>query len=152
MNPPSREHSWIAAEIAFHLKVHVRKHDLGRVFGADGGYTLSPGDVALPDASFVSRERMPTITRVEEVLAPDLAVEVISPSETPRAVHDKTARYLDAGTILVWNVYPEDRVVEVWQQGDADTLQMQKFDAADTLDGGTVLPGFSLPVNDIFPE
>ena len=152
MNPPSRKHSWIAAEIAFHLKTFVKQHDLGYVFGADGGYTLSADTVVLPDASFVSRERMPVMADVETILAPDLAVEVISPSETPRAVHDKTALYLNAGTPAVGNVYPDDTVIEVWQGGDAGKFQMQTFGAEDTLDGGgNVLPGFSLPVKDILP-
>lgn len=146
-----RENSWIALEIGSQLRNFVREHDLGRVFGADGGYTLFLNTVCIPDASFVSKARMPQMAEVEAILAPDLAVEVISPSETPRKVHEKTSLYLEAGTQMVWNVYPDERVVEVWTQSADGQAQMRSLDVEEILDGGTVLPNFRLKVGDLFP-
>ncbi len=146
-----RENSWIALEIGSQLRNFVREHDLGRVFGADGGYTLFPNTVCIPDASFVSKARMPQMAEVEAILAPDLAVEVISPSETPRKVHEKTSLYLEAGTQMVWNVYPDERVVEVWTQSVDGQAQMRSLGVDEILDGGTVLPNFRLKVGDLFP-
>lgn len=151
-NLPSRRNAWIGAQIVFYLNVFVKAHDLGYVLGADGGYTLAPGHVRVPDVSFIAKARQPDLGVVEDIFAPDLAVEVISPSESPISIHDKTALYLSAGARLVWNVYPEDRVIEVWEQGEQGTLMMRPYTAADTLDGGAVLPGFTLKVGDVFLE
>lgn len=150
--PTRRENSWIALEIGSQLRNFVRKHDLGRVFGADGGYTLFPNTVRIPDVSFVSKARMPEMEEVEAILAPDLAVEVISPSETPRKVHDKTTIYLEAGTKLVWNVYPEDKIIEVWSISTEGQPQMRSFGAGEVLKGGNALPNFELKVAEIFPS
>lgn len=152
MNPPNRINAWIALEIGYYFRDFVKDKDLGFVLGADGGYTLAPGTVRVPDVSFVSKARQPFLGQVEDIFAPDLAVEVISPSEKPLDVHDKTALYLNAGSAVVWNVYPDERVIEVWQKGDAGALVMRKYTADDTLDGGAALPGFTLKVRDVFPE
>ncbi len=149
-NLPSRRNAWIGAQIVFHLNMFVKAHNLGYVLGADGGYTLSPGTVRVPDVSFVSKARQPDLGVVEDIFAPDLAVEVISPSEPPVSIHDKTALYLSAGARLVWNVYPEDTVIEVWEQGEQGALAMRRYGADDTLDGGAVLTGFTLKVGDVF--
>jgi Uma2 family endonuclease len=150
--PKPRRNSWIALEIGRQLSNFVIENSLGRVFGADGGYTLFPNIVRIPDVSFVSTARMPQMEDVEAILAPDLAVEVISPSETARKVHDKTTMYLEAGTRLVWNVYPEERVIEVWTQSPDGQAQMRSVTADDQLAGGNVLPNFTLNVADIFPS
>ncbi len=152
MNPPSRRNAWIAAEILRLMGNFVAEHDLGYVLGADGGYTLAPGYVRVPDLSFISKARQPDLGVVEDIFAPDLAVEVISPSETPVSIHDKTALYLSAGARLVWNVYSEDRVIEAWEQGEQGALVLRPYTAADTLDGGSVLPGFTLKVGAVFGE
>jgi Uma2 family endonuclease len=150
--PTSRENSWIALEIGSQLRTFVREHDLGRVFGADGAYTLFPDTVRIPDVSFVSKARMPEMEAVEAILAPDLAVEVISPSETPRKVHDKTTTYLEAGTQTVWNVYPEEHVIEIWTQSSDGQAQMRSVSSDGILDGIKALPNFTLNVADVFPS
>jgi Uma2 family endonuclease len=150
MAASSPENTIIAGRVLAFLFNHVDNHDLGFVTGADGDYTLSPGDVRIPDVAYISRERTPTIPRIFEG-APDLAVEVISPGESPRQVHDKTELYLKTGARLVWNIYPEDKVVEVWQATGDGGLIFHTLTIDGVLDGGAVLPGFSLPVSKIFP-
>ena len=150
MNPPSIKHSLVATEIARLLGNFVKEHQLGFVLGADGGYTLSEENVRIPDASFISRSRMPADFNQRHIFAPNLVVEVISPSESSRDVHDKTTLYLKAGTSVVWNVYPDAEIVEVWQLQTDGTLQMQALERTDMLDGADVLVGFSVQVGEVF--
>ncbi len=153
MPPPNRINSLIAGLILTALNVFIKEHKIeGFVFGADGGYALSETDVRIPDVSFVYKSRMPDISNMDVIVAPDLAVEVISQGETPRMINDKTALYLNAGTRIVWNVFPDEKVVEVWTKGRGDKLEMQPFTTEDTLDGGDVLPGFTLSVAEIFQQ
>lgn len=81
---------------------------------------------------------------------PDLVVEVISPSETPRSMTSKTERYLKMGTRQVWNVYPDEQVVEVWRMGDNGELRMLSLTVEMVLTGGDILPGFELPLKNLF--
>lgn len=142
--------SRIAVKISSALFAFVDTHGLGHVAGADGAYILSgnPDVVRVPDVSFVRAERMPPEEQWSRFLelAPDLAVEVISPSDTVRSSLDKVREYLDAGVQLVWVVQPSRRMVTVYYP---DRTARLYYDDA-TLDGGDVLPGFTLPVADIF--
>lgn len=151
MPPSSPLNAVIAARILAFLFNFVEAHDLGYVSGADGGYTLSAATVLIPDVAFIAKERAPSIPKQFHG-APDLAVEVISPSETPRKINDKTALYLANGASMVWNVYPEDKLVEVWQSSDDGGMKVHTLTIEDTLDGGAVLPGFTLSVTKIFPR
>jgi Uma2 family endonuclease len=151
--PPKRKSSWLALEIASELRNYTREHNLGMVFGADGGFILNDTNVRVPDASFVAAARVDTMNAAEAdtaPFAPDLAVEVISPSETPRSVNSKTALYLDAGAQQVWNVFPDEQVVEVWVRNAAGKLEVEVLQSDATLDGGAVLPGFSLELAALF--
>jgi Uma2 family endonuclease len=153
MPPPKKINSIIAAYILRLLGNFVEANEIeGYVLGADGGYTLSDEDVRVPDVSFILKERLPDVEDTESIIAPDFVVEVISPSESPRMVNEKTALYLLAGAKVVWNIYPEEKEVEVWTKGVGEKFEMQAFRISDTLDGGEVLKGFSLPVKDIFKQ
>lgn len=151
--PPKRKNSWLAGQLVTRFTVHAEKHDLGVVFGADGGFILTETNVRVPDVSFVAKDRIPAMTTAEQnnaAFAPDLAVEVISPSESPRKVNEKTTLYLDTGCQQVWNVYPDERVIEVWAKNAAGKLEMEAFSGDQSLSGGDVLPGFALIVKDLF--
>ena len=150
MAPSSPRNSVIAMRIGRFIGNYVEEHDLGYVMGPDGGYTLSPDNVRIPDISFVSKARAPTLPE-RFIGGPDLAVEVLSPSETSRSVIDKVRLFLSAGTRIVWVIYPDERVVDVYRPA-GEGMHVQEFDAESTLDGGEVLPGFTLPVQKIFPE
>ncbi len=102
-----------------------------------------------PDVAFVSRERLPERAYEEPGfwhLAPDLAVEVISPSNTAAEIHEKVREYLDAGTSLVWVVDPRTRTVAVHRSPGETTVLRE----GDDVDGGDVLPAFSAAVSELF--
>lgn len=150
--PPSRPiNTVIAGRIVHFFNAFVIERDLGHVTAADGGFVLEPGTVRLPDAAYISKARVPELTGNVFPVAPDLAVEVISPNETPRTIVDKVRLYLHAGTQLVWVIYPDDKIVDVYRLHEDDSLNLRIFDIDDTLNGENVLPGFALPVQKIFP-
>jgi Uma2 family endonuclease len=150
VSAPARAHSRIAWVIFRALDGYVEPRGLGEVYGDGTGYELPPDNdtVRLPDVSFVRAGREPAEVGLRGIprMAPDLAVEVLSPSDTPREVREKRDDYLRGGTEVVWLVDPDARGVEVWTRG-APTRWVGEDDM---LDGAPVLPGFRLPVRDVF--
>ena len=142
--------SHLAVRIIHLLIGFIERYPLGIVLGADGMMRLAPGLVRIPDASFVSWDQLPE-RRVPRVpiadLAPDLAVEVISPSNTAREMERKLQEYLAAGVRLMWYVLPEPQEVHVYTAERHDVLTMHQ-----ELSGGDVLPGFALPLRQLFEE
>jgi Uma2 family endonuclease len=135
--------SYLALQIAFLLTDYVRQYDLGVVLGTDGMMRLWPGRVRIPDASFISWDRLlnkqvPRIPMIES--GPNLAVEVISPSNTDREMREKLADYFASNVLLVWYIYPTKREVHVYTTPEKVTV----LNVDETLDGGSVLPGFRL--------
>ena len=110
---------------------------------------LLPGLVRIPDVSFVLWENSPDPEPANEPipdLAPDLAVEVLSESNTPKEMKRKLREYFAAGTRLVWFIDPRSRTITVYTAPDQSTV----LDESATLDGGELLPGFTLLVRDLF--
>lgn len=145
------ERSTVGVEIGYHLGKHVKDRGLGMITGANGGYLLAtaPDTVLTPDIAFVRAERLPP--RDERVgfleLAPDLAVLVLSPSDTIVPIVVRVHTYLVLGVALLWLVDPVERSVRVFTTDDLPrTLGID-----DTLDGGDVLPGFTVKVAALFP-
>ena len=139
--------SYISAIILSAILSFVRKNSLGFVTGEAGGYRVS-GERYAPDVAFVSKVRQPELAKTGyNPVPPDLAVEVISPTDTDAKLRIKLGNYLAAGTV-VWIVYPEKKTIEVYTPGQP----VQILNTHDTLSGGEVLPGFELPVNEIFAE
>lgn len=147
---PSSVHSFIANLIAYYLTHFVMEHELGYVFTDGCLYKLSTGDELIPDASFVARDRGVPSFAAKLELAPDLAVEVVSPRNTERELMDKVGSYLQCGTKLVWVVYPNIKVVDVFTPNADGSMTLRKIDIDGKLEGGNVLPGFTLPVRNIF--
>lgn len=146
--PANFEHGGLAAHIAHRLREFVAREDLGMVVGAETGFILfeEPPTVRAPDAAFVTRERLPEDRTGFAPLAPDLAVEVVSPSNTMPQIHDKVCDFLDAGTRTVWIIEPSRRTVMIYRSRDDIRLLTEE----DTLDGGDVLPGFRVEVAELF--
>ena len=149
MSPSAPEPGTIASVIVARLVVFVEPRGLGRVFTAEAGFVLArdPDTVVAPDVAFTRAECLPPRREWRHFLPPpDLAVEVVSPSDRGTNVADKVARYLAAGVPLVWIFWPDPRTVSVHAPGrEAITLG-----EGDELDGEDVLPGFRLPVADVF--
>ena len=147
---PGGRHGWVTAAVAEILRAHVKTHRLGVVFAGDSGFVLArkPDTVRGPDVAFVSRERFERSGDTVKAFAgaPDLAVEVLSPSNTPAAMHAKVADYLAAGTRCVWVVDPESQTVTVY----ASLLWPHTFGQDEMLDGDDVVTGFRVRVGDLF--
>ena len=137
-----------AVRIIHFLTNFVIPNDLGFVTGADGGFKLAGKNVRRPDVGFISKHHGVDLVGVAFNLAPDLAVEVVSPDED---VFKKANEYIASGTRIVWAVYAEDKTIYVIRPTGDGELHSQKFGVNDVLDGGDVLPDFKLPVRDIFP-
>lgn len=134
------------------LVIFTDDHKLGETFGDGTEYNLPNGNTVIPDISFVAAERMPALTERFMYIAPDLAVEVVSPSNTQDILRKKIKGYLESATRRVWLVYPEDREIQVyWQQEDGITAY-RTLGVGDALSGEDVIPGFTVSVADIFPN
>ena len=149
--PCGFDSSEIAALIVAALVTFARPRKLGKVAGADGGFILSrnPDTVVAPDVAFVRAERLAALGAIGNVflpLAPDLAVEVLSPSNRAGETARKVELYRKAGVPLIWVVDPERETVTVHTRG-GEPITLRRGDA---LDGGDVLPGFALPLDDVF--
>jgi Uma2 family endonuclease len=141
--------SFLAGLLIQLLSNFAYPRDLGFVLGADGMARLAPGLVRMPDVSFISWDRFPQ-RRVPDAsmlaFAPDLAVEVLSPSNTRQEMERKLHDYFTAGVRLVWYVDPDDRTVQVFTAPD----QSQSLREDQVLAGDPVLAGFSLPLRELF--
>ena len=146
--PAGGRHGRVAMEIARHLANHVRANRLGEVYAAETGFTLfrDPDTVRAPDVAFVSTERLldPEPTGYF-VIAPDLAVEVLSPGDRPGEVLAKIADWLNAGTRLVWVVDPERRLARVYRQDGSET----DLTTDGILEGEDVVAGFACGVAEV---
>jgi Uma2 family endonuclease len=149
LSPAAGRSGWISATIVALLANHVGQSRLGWVFSAETGFVLFDDrqTVRSPDAAVVLRDRLADLPDSFVPMAPDLAVEVLSPSDRMADALAKIAMYLQAGTPLVWLVNPATRTVVVFR-AEMDPVTLSE---SDTLDGGDVLPGFSVPVAEIFP-
>jgi len=145
---PMPLHGRVQVRLGYHLEVWSHGRGLG-VAMTDAGFILrdTPPTVRGPDVAWVARERIPATGYAGSFwrVAPDLAVEILSPHDRPAAVREKVQEYLDAGTRVVWVVDPESRTVNVHDASSSFTVA-----AEGVLDGGDVLPGFRLPLRDLF--
>lgn len=144
--------SMLAVEIARLLKNWVKPRKLGTVLGADGMLRLAPGLVRIPDVAFLSMEKFPKGRFPKGAiapLAPDIAVEVLSDSNTKKEMDEKLEEYFTHGARLVWYVDPPVRTIEVFT---GLATPPRTLTEADTLDGGDVLPGFELNIRELFAE
>jgi Uma2 family endonuclease len=141
-------HTIVAGRIIWHLNAWVVPNDLGYVTGSDGGFKLASNRVRQPDVAYISKARLPQIP-VRFDMPPDLVVEVVSENED---VFRKTREYLYAGVQLVWIVYADEQMVYVMNMHLDSSIRATPFGIGTTLNGGHVLPGFTLSVRDIFPE
>ncbi len=143
-------HNLIAALVYRLIHEFARTRNLGLVFTDGLAYILgrNPDTVRIPDASFVSRERIPESGIPEGFWpgAPDLAVEIVSPNDRAEDVHDKVRDYLAAGARLVWVLWPKSRSLTVYTPDG----QARELGPEQELDGGDVLPGFRVPVASLF--
>jgi Uma2 family endonuclease len=150
----SLESSWIAGEILYWLRKFLEAYPLGRVFPEGTSFQCFPEDperVRRPDVSFLRDGRLSPEQFVQGHcrLAPDLAVEVVSPHDNHRDLMQKLEDYFSAGVPLVWVFEAELRSVTVYEHGGATIRRLRE---ADELTGGEVVAGFVCPVRNLFPQ
>ncbi|NJN98844.1 MAG: Uma2 family endonuclease [Anaerolineales bacterium] len=145
MSPAAPRHGRIAMRLGAMIEQHTRHHDLGIVYAAETGFKLreKPDTVRAADAAFVAKARIPPEGEPEGfwAIAPDLVVEVVSPSDAALDIQSKVTDWLAAGCRLVWVVYPDTQTVVEYHSPS----QIRMLSVEQTLDGGEVLPGFACP-------
>jgi Uma2 family endonuclease len=141
--------SRVAAVLIYYVEQFLGRHDLGIVLAPDGALRLMPGLVRIPDVSFISWEKFPNRELPSEPipdLVPDLAVEVLSEGNTPEEMRRKLREYFRAGVRLVWLIDPATRTAEVY----TTPRKKSAVTADQAIDGGAVLPGFRLSLQELF--
>ncbi len=143
--------AFLAIELSHIIRTFLDRSDLGFLYGADALIRLMPRVVRGPDVSFVSwRQRPERTVPMEPIsdLVPDFVVEILSQRNTKKEIQRKIAEYFEAGVRLAWVIDPRTKTATVYHSPTAKTA----FAEADTLDGGTVLPGFELKLATLFEK
>ena len=146
---PNWEHGEIALNTGLLLKLHAKKHGLGRVT-VEGGVITERGPDTLrgPDVSFMSKDRMPLGERMNHYAneTPDLCVEVLSHLNTRAELNVKMAEYFATGAKLIWIIDPDERSITIYEQPDEGKV----YKGRSSISGGSVLPGFTCTVAELF--
>lgn len=147
VSPTGTRHGQVCVNLVLALGNFVRARALGQVLDSSTGFRLAGGNVRSPDVSFIAAARLGSQPPTDDFceLPPDLAVEVLSPSERPRHVLDKVGEYLEAGIRLVWVIDPSKAKAIVYRS----LSDVTELHANDELDGGDVLPGFRCRLSEI---
>jgi Uma2 family endonuclease len=143
---PRLLHNRVRDRVGRHLGSFAEEHQLGEVTW-ETDFGLSEDVVRIPDIAFIRAERLPGIDprkRIEG--APDLAVEVVSPTDDPEDLVLKIQQYLNSGARAVWVLYPEARLAYIYKPGERPEVR----DPHQSLDDPELLPGFSLPLSQVF--
>jgi len=150
MSPAGWRHGSVTSNLHGKLAMFIEQHDLGMLFGAETGFRLErdPDTVRAPDISFIGKQNLPAEMPNEAYWpgAPDLAVEVLSPSDRSGEVDDKITAWLTAGAQAVWIVDPKLQTVTIHEIGKKAQIRS----AGEILQGDPVVPGFACPVDELF--
>lgn len=142
-------HQIISVNLCCLLKDHVQKNQLGLILTAPTDVVLSDEDVVQPDILFISNERKGILKRENVRGAPDLVVEILSPSTAERDLHTKKKLYSRHAVLEYWIVNPEEKTIEIMEWTEQGFKILQVYPAQSTL-SSKIFPGFRLNVSDIF--
>ncbi|MBD2069560.1 Uma2 family endonuclease [Leptolyngbya sp. FACHB-671] len=151
MGNSGMEHGGIGSLLGGLLAIYVKQHKLGIVCDSSTAFTLKTGNKRSPDVSFVAKDRLKGLKRPPRGFfqgSPDLAVEILSPSNTIEEIHDKIVEYFDNDTRLVWVIHPDEKYVLVYHSPEPDRF----LRPGDHLDGEDIVPGFSMAVSELFED
>lgn len=143
-------HGNVCSTLMILLGGYIRIHKLGAMFDSSTAFKMKSGNKRSPDIAFFARERLEGLTELPTGFldgAPDLAVEVLSPGNTVEEIDDKITEYFDNGARLVWILSPTQHYVLVYRSAQEPDRLLK---SVDSLDGEDVIPGFTLPVADLF--
>ena len=147
---PNRDHQTVVMELGFQMHAFVKENDLGWVYSAPFDVLFTDTDVVQPDLMFVSREREHILTPANVQGAPDLIVEVLSPSSSTRDWRAKRELYATYGVPEYWIIDPTNRIVSVMLLQDG-VLQIEQTRTEDDTATSTILDGFNVSLDSIFP-
>ena len=140
---PGTDHGRIERRLLIVLQTYLDDRGGGEAFGPDILFVLGPNTKRAPDVSVVLRE----VGSVKEIAgAPDIAVEILSPSNTKKEMQRKLAQFFATGCKLAWIIDPKTRTIEIWESAVGPTLALQESDALET----PLLPGFAFPIAKLF--
>jgi Uma2 family endonuclease len=143
MTRPRLRHACIEGNLYFALRSYLEQNRIGVALGADILYVLGPATKRAPDVSVIFR----TVDPDQEIQgAPDIAAEILSPSNIRRAMQRKLGQFFAAGCKLAWIIDPKARTIEVWESATAPSRVLRESDSLET----PLLPGFALPVAKLF--
>ena len=145
MAPPSREHGEISVNVVHYLYSHVYQNKLGRLYTVETTFQVGER-TAKPDVAFVATAQLTGDKTKGFSIPPDLAVEVVSPSDVQSRIAEKVLAYLNAGTRLVWVLEPVTKTVTIYRS----ERDIEMLTCDDTLTGENVIPGFTCPVANLF--
>jgi len=140
-------HGGVGSRLIGELWAHIKAQRLGGVYGADTSFQIGQNE-RMPDVAFVAAARIPEEGEPEGAwpMPPDLAVEIVSPTDLHEKLMTKVTEYLKAGVRQVWLISPEHRTVTIY----SSPTEVKVLQGADELDGGDVIPGFRCRVADLF--
>lgn len=143
------EHGKIGVKLSSRLAIYVYEHRLGEVFDSQTTFRMvGTPPTRQPDVAFVSQARLPANLRVTADFAPDLAVEIVSPNDALFEIEAKVLQYQQSGVKLIWVVRPFSQLVDVYRLQTG--LNPTTLNITNELDGETVIPGFKLPIANLF--
>jgi Uma2 family endonuclease len=147
MTRPAYKHNRVMQHLLVELVMYLRKHPPGEALLSENLYALSPNTRRSPDVAVILGDRREELKNAKVIpIIPEIAAEVLSPSETPRMIHRKLKQYFEAGVKEVWLIDPDSREVEVWRGA---TLPDRALVAGEALTS-PLLPGFELPLAELF--
>jgi len=152
MSPTSNEHGFIELNVAYLIRTYLKQNPTGRAGVGEVGFRTRKDDktVRAADAYFISYERLPkgSSTQGFSDIAPEVVIEVISPSDRTGDIADKTQEWLDFGVLMVWNIYPRQKSIHIFQPDQKPLVLFED----DRVDGGKILPDFSMKVSELFED
>lgn len=149
--PAGSEHGGTSMQLGRLLLNYVDEHRLGWVFDSSTGFYMRSGDLLSPDVAFVSAARLKGMKRLPRRFfqgSPDLLAEVLSPNDTPHEIERKMTEYFASDTKLAWLVDPATKTVTPYH----DAKPGRVLSGSDVLDGEDVVPGFTLPLEQLFAQ
>jgi Uma2 family endonuclease len=147
MTRPAYKHNRVLKKLIVEMDLYFRKNQIGEVLISENLYALSPNTRRAPDVAVILGDRRAELQDAKVIfIIPDIAAEVLSPSETPRMIHRKLKQYFAAGVKEVWLIDPDAREIEIWKGA---TLPDHALLSGDVL-ASSWLPGFALPLAELF--
>ncbi|MEZ2275311.1 MAG: Uma2 family endonuclease [Microcoleus sp.] len=152
MGNRSAKHGYVCSILMILLGGYVRIQKLGAMFDSSTAFKMKSGNKRSPDVSFMAKERLQGLEELPDGFlegAPDLAVEILSPSNTVEEIHNKLVEYFENGARLVWVINPKEKYVLVYRSSQEPDRLLK---SADSLDGEEIVSGFTLPVAELFQK